>query len=72
MSTPLVPSKVRTVFTGRVFTVQVESITLPKGHKLDVTNARGVGSVKAIIVHPRTGVLMGGVSPTRDSYVVGY
>jgi gamma-glutamyltranspeptidase/glutathione hydrolase len=43
-----------------------------KGHKLDVTNARGVGSVKAIIVHPRTAVLMGGVSPTRDSYVVGY
>jgi gamma-glutamyltranspeptidase/glutathione hydrolase len=42
------------------------------GHKLDVRNARGVGSVKAIIVHPRTGVLMGGVSPTGDSYVMGY
>jgi len=42
------------------------------GHKLDVTNARGVGSVKAIIIHPRTGVLMGGVSPTRDSYVMAY
>jgi gamma-glutamyltranspeptidase / glutathione hydrolase len=42
------------------------------GHKLDVRDARGVGSVKAIIVHPRTGVLMGGVSPTRDSYVMGY
>jgi gamma-glutamyltranspeptidase len=42
------------------------------GHKLDLTNARGVGSVKAIIIHPRTGVLMGGVSPTRDSYVMAY
>jgi gamma-glutamyltranspeptidase/glutathione hydrolase len=42
------------------------------GHKLDVRNARGVGSVKAIIVHPKTGVLMGGVSPTRDSYVMAY
>jgi gamma-glutamyltranspeptidase/glutathione hydrolase len=42
------------------------------GHKLDVNSNRGVGSVKAIIVHPRTGVLMGGVSPTRDSYVVAY
>jgi gamma-glutamyltranspeptidase/glutathione hydrolase len=42
------------------------------GHKLDIRNTRGVGSVKAIIVHPTTGVLMGGVSPTRDSYVVGY
>jgi hypothetical protein len=37
-----------------------------------VRNVRGVGSVKAIIVHPRTGVLMGGVSPTRDSYVMGW
>ena len=42
------------------------------GHAVDVRNARGVGSVKAIIVHPRTGVLMGGVSPTRDSYVMGW
>jgi hypothetical protein len=39
---------------------------------LDVNNGRGVGSVKAIIVHPRSGALMGGVSPTRDSYVVAY
>jgi gamma-glutamyltranspeptidase / glutathione hydrolase len=55
--------------------------TLPKhvldelaamGHKLDVRNVRGVGSVKAIVIHPRTGVLMGGVSPTRDSYVMAY
>jgi gamma-glutamyltranspeptidase len=42
------------------------------GHKLDVRNVKGVGSVKAIIIHPRTGVLMGGVSPTGDSYVYGW
>lgn len=42
------------------------------GHKLDVRDMRGVGSVKAIAVHPRTGVLMGGVSPTGDSYVMGW
>ncbi|MBI4476459.1 MAG: gamma-glutamyltransferase [Acidobacteria bacterium] len=42
------------------------------GHKLDVRTSRGVGSVKAIMIHPRTGVLMGGVSPTGDSYVVAY
>jgi gamma-glutamyltranspeptidase/glutathione hydrolase len=42
------------------------------GHKLDIRNVRGVGSVKAIIINPRTGVLMGGVSPTRDSYVMAY
>src|SRR5688572_3921590 len=42
------------------------------GHKLDIRHVRGVGSVKAIVIHPRTGVLMGGVSPTRDSYVMAY
>ena len=55
--------------------------TLPKhvidelaalGHTLDIRNVKGVGSVKAIIVHPKTGVLMGGVSPTGDSYVYGW
>jgi len=55
--------------------------TLPKhvldelaamGHNLNIRNVRGVGSVKAIVIHPRTGVLMGGVSPTRDSYVMAY
>ena len=60
--------------------LQVPS-TLPKhvldelavmGHKLDIRHVRGVGSVKAIVIHPRTGVLMGGVSPTRDSYVMAY
>jgi gamma-glutamyltranspeptidase/glutathione hydrolase len=42
------------------------------GHALDVREARGVGSVKAILVHPRTGSLMGGVSPTGDSYVMAW
>jgi gamma-glutamyltranspeptidase / glutathione hydrolase len=43
-----------------------------KGHQLDVRDVRGVGSVKAIMIHPRTGVLMGGVSPTGDSYVMAW
>jgi gamma-glutamyltranspeptidase len=42
------------------------------GHKLDIRNVKGVGSVKAIIVHPKNGVLMGGVSPTGDSYVYAW
>lgn len=45
MDTPIVPTKVRTVFEGRVFTVQVESITLPKGHALDAEIVRHPGSV---------------------------
>ncbi|HLX43224.1 MAG TPA: gamma-glutamyltransferase [Bryobacteraceae bacterium] len=42
------------------------------GHNLDIRDVKGVGSVKAIIVHPRTGVLMGGVSPTGDNYAIGW
>lgn len=42
------------------------------GHKLDIRDVKGVGSVKAIIVNPNSNVLMGGVSPTGDSYVMGY
>jgi len=43
-----------------------------KGHKLDIREVKGVGSVKAILIDPRTGVLMGGVSPTGDSYVMAW
>jgi gamma-glutamyltranspeptidase/glutathione hydrolase len=43
-----------------------------KGHQLDLRDVKGVGSVKAILVDPRTGVLMGGVSPTGDSYVMAW
>src|SRR5438093_7089955 len=43
-----------------------------KGHQLEIRNAKGVGSVKAILIDPRTGVLMGGVSPTGDSYVMAW
>jgi len=43
-----------------------------KGHKLDVRNSKGVGSVKGIMIDPRTGVLHGGVSPTGDSYVMAW
>ena len=39
---------------------------------LDLREVRGVGSVKAIMIHPRTGTLMGGVSPTGDSYVMAW
>ena len=42
------------------------------GHKLDIRDVRGVGSVKGILIHPGTGVLMGGVSPTGDSYVMAW
>jgi gamma-glutamyltranspeptidase/glutathione hydrolase len=43
-----------------------------KGHQLDLRNVRGVGSVKGIMVHQKSGALMGGVSPTGDSYVMAW
>jgi gamma-glutamyltranspeptidase/glutathione hydrolase len=42
------------------------------GHELDVRDVKGVGSVKAILIHPASGALMGGVSPTGDSYVMAW
>jgi ADP-ribose pyrophosphatase len=50
MDEAVVPTEVRTVFTGRVFTVQIESITLPKGHHLDAEIIRHPGSVVIIPV----------------------
>ncbi len=43
-----------------------------KGHDLEIRDYRGVGSVKAVLIDPASGALMGGVSPTGDSYVIGW
>ena len=48
--TPLVPREIRRVFEGRVFTVQVETLTLPKGHELKAEIVRHPGSVVIIPV----------------------
>ena len=58
MDTPIVPSKIRKVFEGRVFTVQVESITLPKGHKLDAEIIRHPGSVVIVPVTDTNAVIL--------------
>lgn len=47
---PAVPSAVRVVHTGRVFTVQIESITLPNGMPLDAEIVRHPGSVVVVPV----------------------
>ena len=60
------------VITPAMLDAKVRDALAAKGHKLDVRDSRGVGSVKAILVDPRTGVLMGGVSPTGDSYVMAW
>ena len=47
---PIVPRSSRTAFQGRIFTVSVESITLPGGHELDAEILRHPGSVVLIPV----------------------
>src|SRR6188508_3613572 len=50
MDTPIVPRQVRKVYEGRIFTVQVESITLPNGMALDAEIVRHPGSVVIVPV----------------------
>ncbi len=50
MTRPIVPTRIRTVFDGRVFSVTVESITLPRGGRLEVEIVRHPGSVVLIPV----------------------
>ena len=47
---PIVPREIHTVFRGRVFTVQIETITLPKGGELKAEIIRHPGSVVIIPV----------------------
>jgi ADP-ribose pyrophosphatase len=50
MDKPIVPLQIKKVFDGRVFTVQVESITLPGGQQMNAEIIRHPGSVVLIPV----------------------
>ena len=50
MDKPIVPQQIRKVFEGRIFTVQVETIPLPKGGRLDAEIIRHPGSVVLVPV----------------------
>lgn len=47
---PIVPREIQKVFQGRVFTVQIETITLPKGGEMRAEIVRHPGSVVIIPV----------------------
>jgi ADP-ribose pyrophosphatase len=47
---PIIPKEIRTIYEGRIFTVQIETITLPKGHELKAEVVRHPGSVVIIPV----------------------
>ena len=52
MDEPIVPREITTIFKGRIFTVQVETLTLPKGGELKAEIIRHPGSV---VIVPLTG-----------------
>jgi ADP-ribose pyrophosphatase len=47
---PIAPSEVRKIYEGRIFTLQIETITLPKGGTLDAEIIRHPGSVVIVPV----------------------
>src|SRR3954464_3694146 len=47
---PIVPREIKKVFEGRIFTVQIETLTLPKGHELKAEVIRHPGSVVIVPV----------------------
>jgi ADP-ribose pyrophosphatase len=47
---PVVPRAIRKIYEGRIFTVQIESITLPNGIPLDAEIIRHPGSVVIVPV----------------------
>ena len=48
MNKPIVPREIRRVYEGRIFSVQVETLTLPNGHDLNAEIVRHPGSVVII------------------------
>jgi len=58
MTKPIVPHRSRTVFEGRIFTLSVESITLPRGDRLDAEILRHPGSVVLIPVTDRGDIVL--------------
>lgn len=57
-SRPIVPSQIRKIFAGRIFTVSVESITLPNGERLEAEIVRHPGSAVLIPVTANGAVVL--------------
>lgn len=58
MNRPVVPTEIRKVFDGRVFSVTVESITLPRGDRLEAEIVRHPGSVVLVPVTDRGEIVL--------------
>jgi ADP-ribose pyrophosphatase len=52
------PRAIKTIYRGRIFTLQIESITLPSGHALEAEIVRHPGSVVIVPVHEDGGIVL--------------
>jgi ADP-ribose pyrophosphatase len=55
---PIVPKDIRTIFQGRVFSVRVETISLPKGGELRAEIIRHPGSVVIVPITARNDIIL--------------
>ena len=55
---PIVPREIRSIFQGRVFSVRVETIPLPKGGELQAEIIRHPGSVVIIPITDRREIIL--------------
>jgi ADP-ribose pyrophosphatase len=58
MDKPILPTSIQTIYEGRVFSVVRESITLPRGERLDAEIIRHPGSVVIIPITEHGEVLL--------------
>jgi ADP-ribose pyrophosphatase len=58
MTTPRVAHHIRRVFQGRIFSVVVESVTLPRGETLDAELVRHPGSVVLVPLTDRGDIIL--------------
>jgi ADP-ribose pyrophosphatase len=56
--TPIVPKEIRTIFQGRIFSVCVETIPLPKGGELRAEIIRHPGSVVIVPITARHEIIL--------------
>ncbi len=55
---PIVPKEIRAIFQGRVFSVRIETIPLPKGGELQAEIIRHPGSVVIIPITARNEIIL--------------
>jgi ADP-ribose pyrophosphatase len=58
MDRPIVPREITTVYEGRIFTVQIETLTLPAGGELKAEIVRHPGSVVIVPVTERGEIIL--------------